>query len=408
VPFAKQSGASLSSPEGVGVDCRQGEWSAIARLHSAEDIAANYFIPAEELANKAPERYADVFLAYASFCDSQYKTLLMRKDEMRTLQDYQDRKTSELKQIPSTRASSSRQSSSSASNTTVDQARRDAEGIIQLDRNRLERFSTDIAAAVLSTNRLYAQVLLSSDGHDDSVYRLVALWLEHHADEAFNNAFAQQLTLIPSRKFVPLAHQLSARMSKLTDSTDSFRSALDQLVGRLAREHPFHILYHIYSLRATAGSTSAPASAPGVAPKTRKSLGMEPITSSQAGRHKLASDFFAHAKSDPRLASRVQQLELACEAYVEAAILPRTESAKKSAIDFPSTLKLLRLKDLKIPVSTYDLPTDPTMQYRPEDMPCIQRYDKTYRIPGGINAPKLVTCQTTQSGPMRQLVRLTP
>lgn len=385
----------------------QGEWSANARLLSSSDIATTFFEPAEVIANKAPKRHAGVFLAFAAFQDGQYKTLMLRKEEMRTLQEYQDRKAGELERLPTTRPSSARQSSSSGSERTTDQLRKEAQGVMRLDRERLARFGFDTAAALTSATRLYAQVLACSDAHDDIVYRLSALWLEHHADEAFNAAFASQLASIPSRKFVPLAHQLSARMSKLSGSSNAFSTSLDHLVGRLTREHPFHVLYHIYALRATVGAATQPASST-MAPKTRKSLGMESIRSSQAGRHKLATDYFAHAKGDARLLPRIKELEQACDAYTEAASLPRVEaSSRKAAIELPNTAKLLKLRQLSIPISTYDLPLDPTMLYNAEELPCIARYDKTYSVLGGINAPKLVACHSTKGKRMRQLVRFT-
>lgn len=70
---------------------------------------------------------------------------------------------------------------------------------------------------------------------------------------------------IPSAKFLPLAWQISSRLQQRADGggPSPFQTVLNDLVEWLVRDHPFHTLYQLISLRNSEKVTAARAGAKG-------------------------------------------------------------------------------------------------------------------------------------------------
>ncbi len=72
--------------------------------------------------------------------------------------------------------------------------------------------------------------------------RFVSLWFSNSEDSSVCASAASVLDRAPEHRFVPLARQLSARLSCSSSSVTDFSSSLSSLLVRCAERHPFHVV----------------------------------------------------------------------------------------------------------------------------------------------------------------------
>lgn len=255
-----------------------------------------------------------------------------------------------------------------------------------------------------------------SNEHDDKIHRFCSLWLARADDSELHSKLKSLLAKIPSYKFLFLAYQLSARLGHSPEGQSTFANNIDSLITRMASDHPFHTLYQVNALRdSNAGSLSANTSN---SSSRRRSSAVSVITS-QSSREKAADKVFDKVKKVPALTIRVEALELACQAYREWAdyyILADEEYvtmnqgkkvSKKGSLQIKKRMLIVsKVKDLPIPVSTYELPININGDYPESELPCIVKYQSSFFTAGGIHLPKVIDCLDTRGVLHRQLVSI--
>jgi ataxia telangiectasia mutated family protein len=270
-----------------------------------------YFEPAiraldREVDNK--ER-SQVHIAFARFADGQHEELRdMAKERNIRFAAYEKRKNLELKEMER------RLQDGSLESGDIKRTRKQAEDHLEDDRRQLieaQQLAKDMLWRALHN---YALALTTSDAHDDHVFRFCALWLSCADDDDLHGKLKKPLADVPSHKFVFLAYQLSARLTKSPKPTAA-ASNIQTLVYRLCTQHPFHSLYPVQSLRSTEGG-SAPSSR-----SSRRSSTMSRESSvglgSNNSRAQAADDLLEKAKRSDRLRPRIEAVELVCCAYAE-------------------------------------------------------------------------------------------
>jgi ataxia telangiectasia mutated family protein len=356
------------------------------------EINDMYFKPAlAEVDVDGDIEAVDIYRRYARFAHSQYQALNARSGEMDRLRVIRAHKQAEYDLLSQRVAKGDRQLSSDVRSTNT---------VIKQDEQRLAEYDGARKRFLYLALEMYAKLLTHSNADDDAVFRLVSLWFSHHADDKLNLHLAKYLSAIPSGNFVFLAHQLSARLCKSGSGSARFESNLKDLVIRIGRQHPFHILYQVYSLRQTSGValfTQKGKSRPD------RTFQASPASSAQNGRRQVAEDVFSRLRKDARVGERVRHLETACEAFMELA-LASPEGKGKGPYKVPK-LKIRKLENVPIPVPTADLAVDPTCAYEPSSMPCISRFADTYNLAGGIHFPKIIDCYGSDGRKYKGLVR---
>lgn len=244
---------------------------------------------------------------------------------------------------------------------------------------------------------MYGHALSGADDDPDAVYRLCSLWLGNSNDEAFCATAHKAISRIPSYRFNNLVPQLSARLAVMQASgTSYFQQSLTKLVERLASEHPFHSLFQLYFLYNTSAGHASQSSS-----SKRRSLGPE------AAAGPPVKDLLLRLRQvSPDMRQITQAVELAIEAYVDwaSAKVEKHKPPADKVRPLPPSQRLLRLKDLPIPVTTLALPVDKTCIYDSTRMPCIVGYKDTYTTAGGVNLPKITDCVGSDGHTYRQLV----
>ncbi|KAI5477754.1 protein serine/threonine kinase,ataxia telangectasia mutated family protein [Pseudohyphozyma bogoriensis] len=375
---------------------RLGEWTAEARMKNPLEIKETYFDPAIRLAEHAsPSQRAKTHGSFAIFADRQYQEMEKVAEARRDrFEAYRRRKEFELEELE-------RQAQSSRDNTS--QLRRSKEqGELNLaeDERQVEEAEKSTKLLLWLALENYAKALAASGEHDDKVFRFCSLWLANASDDELHAKLKDALDSIPSHKYVFMTYQLSARLTLRNSASPPFVKNLFRLLTRLCVDHPFHCLFPVWALR----------SAPSVSPTSSKSRSRRSSSSmasdfnSQSVRAAAADDIFAKVRKHAHLVPRVEAIELACTAYVQWAVFDLY-----SVEDYchPNSRKRLRpgrltirhgvllrdeVKNLPIPVTTFDLPLDPTGRYPAGSFPAIVKYDESFRTAGGIHLPKIVTC----------------
>ena len=349
----------------------------------------------ERISSASISRRATVFHQYAVFAERQYNSVVRSPDFLRW-KVYVDRKRTEIKNWED-RISKLSRGSPEFNNYTKEKTT--AVKLLQEDSRRLENFERQRDTFLEQAIVMYSRALSTADDFDeDSPIRLCSLWFANFdsATSGWQALVSLSLDRIPSRKFVFLAHQLSARLSKSKGTSSQHislqQNTLQQIVLRMCQEHPFHSLFPVYCLKTYQPLPTASA--------RRQSARHEPLSSqAQAERAAAAHDIFERIRHDPACGKRLSAVEMVCDAAVEAARYRINETHNGQ---LPQHLKILALEDVKVPVITTHTPIDLTCGY--ENCLWIHRYDRAFETAGGMNLPKIMRCVDSNGQEHKQLV----
>ncbi|KAG6854273.1 hypothetical protein C0991_008967, partial [Blastosporella zonata] len=379
-----------------------GSWSSAACLKKPEDIQVEYFSAATDLLDSfnpsdtfvSHSNHATVYHQCAIFAERQYYDVLKSPDAIRW-KIYVERKrreiqtlSQEINKLPETHRS----------RTTLEHLQNQAKKVMEADQESFDRHNSSRDGFLEQAIDMYSRCLEISDAYDqDSPIRLCSLWFANFEDEraAFHVVAKNALGRVPSRKFIFLSHQLSARISHSTlgppiNDEHSAQSILQNLVFRMCKEHPFHILYQVYLLQPQ----------PELPNDRRQSRQHQPPRLPvHVERTAAAVAIFNRLRGDPAVAERLRDVEFLATACVEWAKHP----CKDKKFELTKNWKLATISNLRVPVITHHTPVDPSMRY--DDCPWIDHYDSAWFNAGGKNVPKIGTCIGTDGVQYRQLFK---
>jgi serine-protein kinase ATM len=374
-------------------------------LQKPTDIREQFFARAttillgsesQELDETMDPSLAVVFQQYALFSEEQYHAIL-RSPEVSRLKVYVERKKQEIEQLNE----SLRMTTSGSSRTHLSQHQRKAMALYEEDVAQFSVHTESRATFLVQAIDMYSRCLQASDEFDDSaVIRLCSLWFANFGENKLQPNFNHAFSRIPSRKFVFLAHQLSARLTiadKATSKASDAQKLLQSLIIRMCNEHPFHSLYQVWALQQGAPTSEHDSG--------RRQSSRGALVSTHPGRAKAASDILAVCRQHASNSRRVQAIELLCNAYLEWAQLPLKgdDNYKLNRTQYKvPRIRLREVADLPVPVSTAYTPLDKTMRY--DSIVTIIKYSSHFTLAGGVNLPKISECQGSDGRTYKQLV----
>ncbi|KAG8966808.1 Serine/threonine-protein kinase tel1 [Tulasnella sp. 419] len=385
-----------------------GEWVAAAGLENALDIRKQYFDPASlqlesELSrdSTSASTAAHVFHRYAIFSEEQHQSVI-RSPEVLRLKLYVERMKNEINEIDEqikqmeTKAQGSR---SGADHNKLQILRRQREKSAKLLNEDETSYNMHIEArdaflqqAILMLAKCLA---ISEDYNHDTVIRLCSLWFSNFTDDSLNVGIRSSIMTIPSHKFLILSYQLSSRLSMV--EAHEGQKTLNNLMRNLGRLHPYHTLYQVFAL-----IESDPTAHAGATSTRRSSINqISNVNSSQKDRAEAGSNLLGILQRDSASAHQIRDVELVCRAYLEWAKHPIEKNTKGGKIQ--SQLRILKLKDIKVPVPTDGLQPIPTGDY--SGAPYIRHYEPDFTTAGGVNLPKISVCVGSDGIRRRQLFK---
>jgi serine-protein kinase ATM len=388
----------------------KGTWTSEACLEKPTDILTHFFEPATSIVDRLVTQFtntlesdhATVYHQCAMFAEHQYLAIVRSPDTIRW-KIYIDRKTQEIKQRNDQIAKTQRGSKDFMQLTQVQTK---AEAMLVQDQANLQQNSGARDAFLEQAIDMYSRCLSASDAFDDDgAIRLCSLWFANFQDMPLQDTVRTALDRVPSRKFVFLAHQLSARLSTSPSGHISRNQAnLQALVFRMCREHPFHSLYQVYALRPERSADSTSTNS------RRQSARNE--SSSQADRASAAGEIFDRLHGDSVSRERVRAVELVCDASLQWAKHPIKKDSRfdqklsKGPFKIPDDLLIRKIQNIRVPIVTSQTPLDPTLRY--DNCVCIARFENTFDTAGGVNLPKITICYGNDGKKYKQLVGVLP
>ncbi|THH15268.1 hypothetical protein EW146_g5182 [Bondarzewia mesenterica] len=380
---------------------RLGSWSSEACLQKPTDIWHQYFKPAASLLNEllssaaTPDStHAAVYHECAVFADRQYQAVVKSPDAIR-VKMYADRKAKEMEDRSQQMA---RLQLGSAEYRELHSDQEKAKKQLTEDKARYSKHTQARNIFLQQAIDMYSRCLHASDAFDeDGHIRLASLWFANFDDPSVQETVRASVDRIPSRKFVFLAHQLSARLSKPSNGSPSEgQQLLQSLMLRMCSEHPFHSLYQVYCLRPPS---------PGSAPSRRLSARHDP-SFSQGERAAAANDIFDRLRVETSTAARLKDVESVCYAslhWAKYSIKDRLRRKGNGPYPIPDDLPIRKLRNVPVPILTIHTPLDPTMKY--QDCVCISYYETDFETAGGINLPKITICRGSDGAKYKQLFK---
>ncbi|KAA1069952.1 Serine/threonine-protein kinase tel1 [Puccinia graminis f. sp. tritici] len=385
-------------PESAVQLCQIGEWISLARLNSPMEIVDQYFEKAIKSldSSKHPEALGEISYSYAKFADQQYHRM-EESEEMKKLRKSTKRLQAEIKGA----------SKLAKVDGGVKRLVALKERLFEEDNNRLESLSKLQTRYLSSSLTMYLSSISHYDKADEVIFRFVSLWLEHHYDDALTKGISAHLNSVPTHKFIPVANQLSARLSK--ESSSEFQKALGDLIVQLCQDHPFHVLFQILLLQRGIESSCLDSLNSSRSRRTSNVTASNTLSPSDRSRAEAANDVLSKIVQTGPRKKVIKELLMVHKAYKEWALHPLTIGNKGpksgSRAQIPAHFSVNSLKDLSIPVSTSRISIDKTRRYLPDSIPCISSYETTFTVASGKSTPKITTCRGSDGIRYKQLFK---
>ncbi|BEI92084.1 uncharacterized protein CcaverHIS019_0409040 [Cutaneotrichosporon cavernicola] len=348
---------------------RQANWYWLAKLKSAEEIRSisRRAMDLATAARASQEDQAQMAHDFAVFTD-RYHQILAKSPELERVKSYVDRRQGEVKAAESARASTP---GSRRSTLQPDQ-------LLEEESQNMARLEDELLRYVVYSVQCYAVALSFTDKFDDSITRLCSLWLEHDTNQQANEKFGLRLTKVPTHKFLFLSPQLSAKLFRPSTPTE-FNTLLNNLILRIAQDHPYHILYQIITLSNN--------------PSVSRSTGSRSKAVAVDGRVAAAQEILDRISADNE--HRVAQTAVkAMKTFSDCAVAWCSADHNKAKpgvlLQASSSSPLMQCRGLKIPIATVPPPVD--LESRYENIPTLDRYRSKYKLAGGLHRPSIMAC----------------
>lgn len=156
----------------------------------------------------------------------------------------------------------------------------------------------------------------------------------------------------------------------------------------MCQEHPFHTLYQLFSIRSEFSDDN-----------NRPRRSQAPTSAERAA---TAKEIFDKVKEVNPVANDVLKICWACLEWAKFPIKGKSEFAGSNP-QVPQSVKIMKVREPRVPVITYHTPIDNTLRY--DNCVWIDRYEQNFKTAGGVNLPKISVCLGTDGNGYTQLVR---
>ncbi|CAH1233491.1 ATR [Branchiostoma lanceolatum] len=386
-------------PQALGLN---GHWLAVTQTESPYNICEDYLAKAADLMSRMEQQTPaalEAYLALARFTDQQYQVIVnyMKSSTYEAKKDMIERSKAEVEKLGQAGLVAS------ANKYFKIMKRHMVDG-----KDELESLNEDRDSFLHKAMENYIRCLTAGDEHDLRVFRLCSLWFRNAHNSEINQLAKEKFPQIESRKFLPLIYQLAARMGTKSQVSPEFQNTLLQLIERVATDHPYHSLYVVLALANADLDGKFIGQGKRVTKLSRSQHSQNSDVEGEEARTSVALQVLEKVRVQKgRL---VQDMQGLCEAYVQLSNLDgkawRTENDR---LKRPNKLSsrdsmLMSVKNLTtVAVPTIDMKVDPTCCY--DDIVYIREFDPSVSFPGGINVPKVITCQGSDGIWRKQLVK---
>ncbi|CRK98224.1 CLUMA_CG011587, isoform A [Clunio marinus] len=316
-----------------------------------------------------------IFDTVAKYYDREY----MEKCEYMNSADYQN-KIEALKKNIEKKEEFVKMLKHDSENKTIKHSKIIYERSIAIDETELGELKREKGNAACNALFYYLRGAIS-DPNDNilSIFRIISIWFANLNDNRIWKMLNEHLLRIPSFKFIAVLPQLVVR---LTDKeNEKSNNLLKKIIEKCADDHPYHTLPLILAL--VNSNVDTPSAQSQEEPRV---VGAKSLWNSlKIGSHRKI------------LLYTMTQMENASSALIDIANI--------SCRTFPTNHPLLKLKKLNhLQCQTVDIPVMKDGNYK-ESLISVVKWDSEFKMPGGINAPKQLTCLCSDGVKRLQLLK---
>ncbi|CAH8656684.1 unnamed protein product [Schistosoma margrebowiei] len=427
---------------GITVLCN---WLYESRTKSATDLLLNYINPAINLAQRLklnPD--ANAFMSLAKFSDAQFTTLnsYLTSSKFATRQNFLTQAQKDVVVLSDLGNGCNTYFIKNSINLYSIAHKRSSRLLRLLQRqsaleiDELTALTTDADHFLEASIDAYAQCLILSDDHNLSIFRFISLWLSsinskfQNRASKINKIMSERLPSIRADKFLPLVPQLAVRLSSKCDADSSFQNILMKLIERMVDWHPHHSAFTLLFLVNAKLDDDDNINNNNNGSHQRSTRVNSLKASTETIPNQSSTELSCRIQAAQQLYNRLsigRRKELLCqmkylaEAYVDWASTDVDKYKTNTGnISLPNGCKLYGLVSPSLQRSsrrTMDcllelvaLPTctfrvDRSGTYPNSSLIRVAGFSPDFRLVGGINLPKVISCLGTDGKLYRQLVK---
>ncbi|KAK7494518.1 hypothetical protein BaRGS_00014171, partial [Batillaria attramentaria] len=334
------------------------------------------------------------YLSLARFSDTQYQNIV----------NYMRSPTFEAKQALMNKAAAEYEKYKDVGQPQKDRYLRTLEKQTKIDQEEVAAMARDRERFLLHAVRCYAQCLQHGDTHDLRIFRLMSLWFDNSSVQDVSSIMQECSEKLKSYKFLPLLHQLAARMSTKVKDNQTFFSTLNKILERAALDHPHHTLWVVLALAHANKDEELLAQGRSAKRGGRLATGKQGSLEEE-DRVQAARNLLERLKGGSKVAAMVRDMEMLSTAYIQLANWSVEQYRRETKpVSLPKSLQLMSLKELPLVcVPSLEVPVDPSGCY--DSIVFVRGFQPTFCLAGGVNLPKIIACRCSDGIDRRQLVK---
>lgn len=197
---------------------------------------------AREARSKGDQRQAEIFRTFGKFCEKESRSINLN-DGIAKLERQVNRKKSEIDEL---KDHYGKTAVSAAEKKSVQRYYSKLKSLHTADLENLEALRSQRSMFSRKAAQFYLWSMRADQHNSEDSDSFFSVWLNLSEEDDFCLELELDLLAIPSFQIVSWCTQL---MSRLSTETTPFQSLIQQLVFRVCRDHPYHSIYGLISLR---------------------------------------------------------------------------------------------------------------------------------------------------------------
>ncbi|KAJ8331563.1 Serine/threonine-protein kinase tel1 [Batrachochytrium dendrobatidis] len=416
--------------------CLLGDWSSQNQSQTPQNIVRKYLLPASDIRSQIDSisayttstTHASEYYQLARFCDQILHEMESDDTHIRANQVLQDRQE-ELRQYITVESTTH----TKHERISIDRAKTKLVKQIDIDQAEANRYNREMSVYLKLSVQNYMKALTYSTQHsEETVFRLCSLWFSHSTNTSLQETIAKKVDTLPTHKFLVLMYQISARLmsstpSAYTESTNQHNQTVDKevrfcqvleiLIIRIIKEYPYHSLPHLIAFKNGADGKSNPShhtlknGALGINHSENEC--QQPINSAQKILDVITADKSLQTSTkQASLNSIILSLDGLFNLYMQVAELkhdkktakPNKQNKNSKGYLFESGLLISKYtENSSVPILTLEQSIGTPGDW--SNIVHVFKFEKSYTLPGGINAPKVIKCIGNNGKEYQQLVK---
>ncbi|CCE83938.1 Piso0_004535 [Millerozyma farinosa CBS 7064] len=220
------------------------EWTSESRQESSHNIMEKYVLPtAEEIGQDSPCRdHGKIYYILANFCENQYRSPNLI-DQIQILDRQVELKKKEIDEM---KVHYGKTPVARDEKKTVQKYYSKLKASLNSETVDLTFLQENRTRFLLKAGEFYLKSILINSDDEEILDKFFSLWLEHSNKAELHERIKDDMKHLPSHCLISWSTQLFSRLSY---DHSEFQNIVSEQILKLCRDHPFHSLYGLMSLR---------------------------------------------------------------------------------------------------------------------------------------------------------------